>query len=328
MEPWSLNTLLICFGGGILGTALGGLLSFVFCSFTIFAGCALVLAGGSDFVLLQVGLGPVFGPHAGGFASGLAAVTYAVSVKKNLEKPALGLGAKDILSPLMGTSWDVLLVGGIVAVVGHVLLQVLTAIPIVKMFDCIALSLVLTTLAARLLFQKEMPWGSSESIKECGYLGYKCQWIPWMNVPSKQIVFGFGVGLFSGALAMGTKSILDPMAAAGKISAAGAFVVPLIMCFSIAGFSLIALALGTLTIDLQGEIQKVPVWHCQSILAALAYLYFGSILAAGIVGICAAFMQDLTARLFWNHGSNHVDPPACAIAVGTLILNLVHTAIS
>jgi hypothetical protein len=319
---------LICFGGGILGTALGGLLSFVFCSFSIFVGCLLVLAGGSDFILLQVGLGPIFGPHVGGFASGLAAVTYSVSFKKNLEKPALGLGAKDILSPLLATSWDVLLVGGITAVIGHILVQIFTSIPVINMFDCIALSLILTTLAARLIFQKEMPWGNSESIKECGYFGYKCQWIPWMNIPSKQVMFGLGAGLFSGAIAMGTKGILDPMAAAGKISAAAAFVVPLIMCFSIAGFSLIALALGTLSIDVQGEIQKVPVWHCQSVLAALAYLHFGSILVAGIVGIVAAFMQDIMARLFWNHGSNHVDPPACAITVGTFILNVLHKVIS
>jgi hypothetical protein len=114
------------------------------------------------------------------------------------------------------------------------------------------------------------------------------------------------------------------MAAAGKITKVGAFVVPLILSWSIAGASLIALELGTLTIELQGGIQKVPVWHCQSILAALAYLYFGNILVAGIVGILATFLQDFMARMFWNHGSNHVDPPATAIAVGTLILNVIH----
>jgi len=324
MEPWSVNTLLICFGGGLLGASLGGLLAFVFCALIVLFGSVLVLSGGSDFLLLQVGIGPVFGPHAGGFASGVAAVTYAVAVKKNLAKPVLGLGAKDILSPLMDTSWDVLLVGGITAMVGHGLLQILVKIPVINMFDDIAMSVVLTAFLARLFFFREAPWGRSESIKECGYFGYKCQWIPWMNVPSRQVIFGLAVGLFSGALVYCCKGVLDPMAAAGKITAAGAFVVPLVMSWAIAGVSLIALELGTLTIDLQGEIQKVPVWHCQSILAALAYLYFGNILVAGIVGILATFLQDLMARMFWNHGSNHVDPPAAAIAVGTLILNVVH----
>lgn len=328
MDPWSVNTLLVCFGGGIVGAALGGLYAFIFCGLIVLLGCVVILTGGSDFVLLQVGLGPLFGPHVGGFASGVAAVTYAVGFRKNLQKPALGLGAKDILSPLLDTSWDVLLVGGVTALLGHILLQILVSIPVINMFDCIALDVALTAMLARLFFYKEGPWGKMESIKECGYMGYKCQWIPWMNVPSREIVFGFGVGVFAGALAWLAKGVLDPVAAAGKISTAAAFVVPLILAWAIAAVSLIGLQLGTLTIELQGEIQKVPVWHAQSILAAMAYLYFGSILVAGIAGILTAFLQDYMGRMFWNHGSNHVDPPACTIAFGTFLLNVVHKFIS
>jgi hypothetical protein len=40
----------------------------------------------------------------------------------------------------------------------------------------------------------------------------------------------------------------------------------------------------------------------------------------GIVGAAIS----LVARTMWNHGSTHIDPPAGAIAVGTLILNLAH----
>ncbi len=138
MEPWGINTFLICFGGGIVGSALGGLFSFVLCGLMVLIGCAIIIGGGTDFILMQVGLGPIFGPHAGGFAAGIGAVTYAVRIKKNLRVPALGLGAKDILSPLLDTSWDVLLVGGLFAVFGHALLNVLVMIPFIKMADCIA----------------------------------------------------------------------------------------------------------------------------------------------------------------------------------------------
>ena len=103
MEPWSLSTLLLCFGGLVLG------------------GCFVVLAGGSDFLLLQVGLGPLFGPHVGGFAAGVAACTYAAGVKKNHPTSA----GKDVLAMLTDTSGDVLLVGGAAAVFGHVVLQIL-----------------------------------------------------------------------------------------------------------------------------------------------------------------------------------------------------------
>ena len=64
-----------------------------------------------------------------------------------------------------------------------------------------------------------------------------------------------------------------------------------------------------------------------TILAALAYLHFGSILLSGIVGIGAIFLQDYMARLFYNHGSNHWDPPATAIAIGTFILNMIKQAV-
>ena len=41
----------------------------------------------------------------------------------------------------------------------------------------------------------------------------------------------------------------------------------------------------------------------------------------------AGAFQELMARMFWNHGSNHVDPPAVAIAFGTLALNLANKVV-
>ncbi len=46
-------------------------------------GALMVLAGGSDFLLLQVGLGPIFGVYGPGFTAGIVASTYAASVRKN-----------------------------------------------------------------------------------------------------------------------------------------------------------------------------------------------------------------------------------------------------
>jgi hypothetical protein len=317
MAPWSLDTLLLCFGGGIVGAALGGLFSFSICGLIVLAGCFVIFNGGSEFLLMQVGLGPLFGPHTGGFVAGVAAVAYAAGIKKNLPS---GSG-KDILSPLIGTSWDVLLVGGVFAVFGHVLLQLLVKIPFVNMADCIALTVVITQSVARLLFLKEMPWGNGASIRDHGFLGTNdgaLSWVPWMAQPARLIVFSFGVGLLSAAMAMGTKNVLDPMVVQGTVSATGAFVVPLIFAWGIAAISLIGLQLGT------GEIQKLPVWHCQAILSALAFLLFNSLMLAAIVGVLAGLLQELVARMIWNHGSTHIDPPAGAIAVGTLILNLAH----
>jgi hypothetical protein len=316
MEAWGLKTILVCFGGGIMGAAMGPLFSFVICGLVVLSGCMFVLGGGSDFILMQIGLGPVFGPHIG-FGAALVAATYADGVKNNHP----GGSAKDILSPLMDSSWDVLVIGGVAAVCSHVLLQLLAVTPFIKMFDCIALTVVLVPMLARLLFQKQMPWGCSESGKKHGLLGtnnYAISWAPWNAPPARLAVLGLGAGIFSGAIAMGTKTILDPMAAAGTVSATGAFVVPLIMAWAIAAITLIGINLGS------GSIQKFPIWHCQAILAALAFLLFNSLVIAAIVGVLAAFLQELMARMFYNHGANHIDPPAAAIALGTLVLNLTN----
>jgi len=317
MDAFSLNTILICFGGGIVGAALGGLLAFLMCALLVLGGCFMVMMGGTDFLLLQVGLGPIFGPHVGGFAAGVAAATYAAGVKKNHP----GGAAKDILSPLIGTSWDVLIVGGFFAVFGHLFASTFGALPIIKDFDVLGLTVVLSAIIARLLFQKEMPWGDPGSIKKYGYFNtnnFSLSWIPWALPLPKLMVFGFGAGIMSAAMAAGCKTVMAPLVAKGVITPTGAVVVPLIIGWAVAGVSLMGLQLAT------GTVQQMPAWHCQAVLAALAYLHFGSIAVAGIVGILATALQELMARMFWNHGSNHIDPPATAITIGTFILNNIN----
>jgi hypothetical protein len=324
MEPWSLSTLLLCFGGGIISASLGAILSFVICGILVLGGCFIVLAGGSDFMLLQVGLGPLFGPHAGGFAAGVAASTYAAGVKKNHPTGA----GKDVLAMLTDTSGDVLIVGGLAAVFGHAMLVTLQQIPVINMFDCIALAVVISNLFARLMFQKESPLGNPASIKAHGLLGtdnYAISWIPWMAPLSRSIPIGFGVGAFSVALAIGTKSYLAPLAESGVVSSAAAFVVPLILAWTVGVLAFLPLLFGNSETNI-----KTPIFHGMGIVSALSYLLFGdtlggngAILLGALVGVLFTLLQELMARLFYNHGSNHIDPPACAIAAGTLVLNSI-----
>lgn len=42
-----------------------------------------------------------------------------------------------------------------------------------------------------------------------------------------------------------------------------------------------------------------------------------------IVDMLAGALQELMARMFWKYGSNHIDPPACTIAIGTFIINIL-----
>ncbi|MGA2935945.1 MAG: hypothetical protein ABSF52_02445 [Syntrophobacteraceae bacterium] len=324
MDPWSVNTLLFAFGGGIIGTVVGALFAFSFCGLIVLFGCLIVLLGGSDWILLQVGLGPIFGPHVGGFAAPVAAACYAAmrGTHPGGTEPKV---AKDILSPLIGTSWDTILMGGVFGLVGHILFLLLVKIPVINMFDCVALAVAISAMLARFVFQKEAPWGNMESIRKHGYLktdNYNISWCGWQSPPGRLFALGLGAGIFSVSLAMGAQEMLASLAARNAVQASkvGLFVTPLIMGWGVAVFSLFGLTLGT------GSIQKFPLWHPQAIIAALAYMHFGSVAAGVVAGIGASFLQELLARMFYNHGSTHIDPPGCTIALGTFIVNVIHLA--
>ena len=311
-----LNTALLAFAGGIYGTCLGALWSFCLCGLLTLLGCAVVLGGGSDFLLLQVGLGPLFGPQGGGFVAGVVAASYAAGVKKNHP----GGSGRDILSPLVGTSWDVLLVGGLAALVCVLLAQAIPQIPILRRSDSLALAIVLVSFASRAAFQREGPLGSTASIKKHGLLGtdnYSLSWIGWMSPPGHLFLVGLGIGGLAGGVAMFSQQALRPMTEAGIISAAGAGTVPVIFCWGLSAVALTALQLG------QGTVLKVPVTHGMAVLGAAAFLNTGSLPAAMLGGVFAAFLQELLARLFINHGSDHLDPPALVIAAGIFLYSFV-----
>jgi hypothetical protein len=132
------------------------------------------------------------------------------------------------------------------------------------------------------------------------------------------MVLCFGGGILSASLG----AIL---AKAGTISAAAAFVVPLILAWTVGVIAFLPLLFGNSDSNI-----KTPIVHGMGIISALSYLLFGeamsantAILMGALVGVLYTMLQELMARLFYNHGSNHVDPPACAIAAGTLVLNSI-----
>jgi hypothetical protein len=277
-------------------------------------GCGLILAGGSDFLLLQVGLGPIFGPHAGGFLAGVVASSYASGFRGN--HPGGPEAGKDILSPLIGTSWDVLVVGGLASLLSVLLVPVVAAIPILNQADHLALAILMVTFISRFFFQKEGLFGKALTRKQFGLLGtnsYQISWLPWMAPWPRLLVLGFGVGGLSGGVA---KLCLAAMAT-GNLTTAGAGTVPIIFGWGFSAMMLTCLQLG------QGKVAKVPCTHCMALVAALGYVYTNSLIVAALCGTLGALTQELGARLFYNHAHDHLDPPAAGIAMGSLILSFV-----
>jgi hypothetical protein len=61
-----------------------------------------------------------------------------------------------------------------------------------------------------------------------------------------------------------------------------------------------------------------------AIIGAWTFMHTGSILAAGVAGVIAGWVQEMVgARMFYNHGSSHIDPPATAIMVCTWLVNII-----
>jgi len=273
----SIIGLLVAFGGGIFGAAVGALPAFIIVGFLVLAGVAIQTAGGGGDFLGIVPFG-AWGPHVGGFAAGVAAVAYASKRGKHES-------GRDILAGMMGKdNPDVLLVGGIFGIVGYVL-NWLFALP-GAWTDTIALSVVVSAIIARFAFGKtgllgELKDGEARYSPSAAYC-----WVPWQSKPLQLLVLGLGVGLFSAYLALTVPN-------GGGV----------VLGFGIAAASLVFLQFGT----------QVPVSHHIALPAAVAAAASGSIVWGMLFGIMSAFVGEFMANTFCAWGDTHIDPPAATI---------------
>ncbi|TBW36778.1 permease [Siculibacillus lacustris] len=284
---------LAAFGGGIFGAAIGALPAFEFVGFLVIAGVAVQLGvapAATDFFGLPFG---AFGPHVGGFASGVAAVAYAAKRGK-IET------GRNIVAGLMGLkSPDVLLVGGLFGIFGYAVQWGLAKVPAfgpgLAWTDTVALTVVLSAFVARLAFGSSGLFGKAEEGRAFLSPSDGAKWLSFQSDPGQLVTIGLGVGLFAGYLAL-------------TFGGAG-----VLLSFGIAAASLIFLQFGV----------AVPVSHHMALPAAIAAAASGSMIWAAVVGIVCAFIGELMARLFLCHGDTHIDPPAATIAIMTLVINFL-----
>lgn len=282
------SDLLMAFGGGVFGAALGALPAFVLLGALIVVGVGVQAAGGgADF--LNFFWGPAFGPHTGGFAAGIAAAAYAAR-RGHLDS------GRNVLVALVGLNRpDVLLVGGAFGVLGHIMWWVLVQAG-ATWTDPIALSIVISGVIARILWGNgilgEVPQGESRFSPS-----RERRWLFWQSDVQQLAVLGLGTGLLSAGLALG----IGP-------ERGGLFI-----GFGLSCASLLFLQLGVL----------VPVTQHITLIAAGAAIGSGSLLLGAVAGVATALLGELAARLLLIWGDTHIDPAAVSIAVMTGLFSLL-----
>lgn len=283
--------LLVAFGGGIFGAAIGALPAFSFVGILTMLGVAIQLAvapEASDFFGVPFG---VFGPHVGGFASGVAAAAYAA------KKGKLDTGRNIVTAGMGLNSPDVLLVGGIFGALGYLIFWLLTFIPsfspTLAWTDMPGMTVVISAFIARFAWGTCGLCGKAEPGQKFFAPTDATMWLVFQSHRGQLMMIGIGGGLLGGWLGLtyGTPGVL--------------------LAFGISAASLLFLTLGVLT----------PVTHHIMMPAAIVGAASGSILWAAIAGLICAFTGEFFARLFLTHGDTHIDPPACTIALMTMVFN-------
>ena len=285
--------LILAFGGGMWGAAIGGLPSFVLCGITAVVGLAIVLVTGDPTFVNTIAWGPFFGPHIA-FVGGVAAAAYAAKVGK-LES------GKDIVTSLMGLNApDVLLVGGVFGALGYVLNWLFTLGPNIGdwLFTMsVPLAIVVAGIITRLVFGNGGVFGKVREGDNRWAISDVAMWLPWQEKPAMLLLIGI-------AVALPASYVIQMM--------------PELFTF---GFAVTAITLVFL-----GTGSKFPVTHHIGVLAGMATLVSGGDIWWGVTfGVLGAFLAEWGACLFHYHGSTHIDPPSIAVCAGWTLIAILST---
>ena len=278
--------------------------------------------GGSDIGFNYVAFGPVMGPHIT-FAAGVAGAAYA------MHKGLIESG-RDASSPLARLGrLDVLLVGAAFGAFGYLFNIGLSFIPwFGSHIDTVALTVFTSNVLARLIWgngllsPQNYNKGATSFMKKIApndtYF-----WLRYQEKPGQYLPLGF----FAGGMAAAVSIMLAHYVQGGS---AWAQTLPFAISAIIIGF----LILGA----------EMPVQHHITIIGGLAAVKFmpvlagagfewnatwtsatwmvaiGAVLIGCVFGMISAFLGEFQSQLFHQRGTTHVDPPAAAIWVSTLLV--------
>ena len=324
---FAVELLIVAFAGGAIGAAIGGTAALSLAGLTIVVGevgnyLAATAPGdpattAATGLTALIGYGPALGPHVA-FAGGVAAAAYV----GRREQPASSFPyhrAKNVYRAL-GVQPEALLAGAGFGVLGYwiaTLVRTLGA-PV----EPVMTSVVVTGLIARIAFGYPVLGEIRDSIldmsayergeirtalsgDESGEGSARPAVEPWAPQQSgwqEQALLGLVVGLFGAYLAYKTESYY--------------------LAFGIAAASMGFLVVGE---------QRMPITYHLALPASIVALSLPKaevtlvLLVGGVFGVISGLIAEFAGRTLYAHADTHVDPPAVAIVLTTLLIGLLTT---
>lgn len=307
--------------GGYVGAAIGANYAFALTGFAVLASWGLYLGTDITAGFDYLAFGPFMGPHIA-FAGGVAAAAYA-------EKKGYMPDGKDVSSPLAGLGRpDVLMVGALFGVLGYLLQIGISFIPWFGTHtDSVALTVFLSALVARLAFGNGLinPGGYNEGAQgffKKIYPTEQSTWLWWQAHAKQYLTMGAFFGILAGGASIALGTFFPGVAGLAHT-----------FTFGISALIVLFLILGT----------KMPIQHHVTIsggLAAIVYMPIfggsgfewgnwdsstwlaacGALVVAALAGMLAAWLAEIQARIFYQRGNTHIDPPAAAIWLSNTII--------
>jgi hypothetical protein len=155
-------------------------------------------------------------------------------------------------------------------------------------------SICVSSIIVRLMFGQKGLFGRVRMGDKRWVASDTASWLPWQSQPAQLVLIAVGIGL--------------PIAYFIRI-------MPELFTF---GFAIAAVSLVFL-----GAGFKFPVTHHIGIASGMAVIATGNIWWGLTFALLGAFMGEVFACSFLNHGDTHMDPPCWAVAVTWLLTALL-----
>ncbi len=338
--------------GGYVGAAIGGNFAFVITGFCVIFAWGIMVTPAANAVdpgiaLNYIAFGPFAGPHIV-FAGGAAAAAYAAH-KGYIES------GKEITGPLarLGRT-DVLFVGSIFGVFGYLWQIGISQIPWFGTHtDSVALTVVCSAIIARLAFGNSAI-GKASLFNTEKLLAKKNDkdsfmgrwdidptsdeknpniWLDWQARPRQFLPVSFMWGMFGAGVALMLAINFPTMA--GAASSFPFAISAIIILFLCCGFNTqvqhhitIIGGLGAVVFlpVLAGHAGTIVDYYTKAGITTGAnfwYLALAALIIGGIWGVFSGTFAEVWARVWYNRGTTHIDPPASTIWMSTTAIWLV-----